>query len=48
VLDLPTGKGLCESCEAVEKLWRTFFDIRHGSGWWQATASSPAHGFPSP
>jgi len=32
VLDLPTGKGLCESCGAVEKLWRTFFDIHHGSG----------------
>jgi hypothetical protein len=32
VLDLPTGKGLCESCGAVEKLWRTFFDINHGSG----------------
>jgi hypothetical protein len=32
VLDLPTGKGLCEKCGAVEKLWRTFFDINHGSG----------------
>ena len=32
VLDLPTGPGLCESCGAVEKLWRTFFDINHGSG----------------
>ena len=32
VLDLPTGNGLCESCGAVDKLWRTFFDIRHGSG----------------
>jgi hypothetical protein len=32
VLDLPTGNGLCESCGAVEKLWRTFFDIQHGSG----------------
>jgi hypothetical protein len=32
VLDLPTGNGLCENCGAVEKLWRTFFDIRHGSG----------------
>jgi hypothetical protein len=32
VLDLPTGNGLCETCGAVEKLWRTFFDIRHGSG----------------
>ena len=32
VLDLPTGNGLCEKCGAVEKLWRTFFDIRHGSG----------------
>ena len=32
VLDLPTGNGLCESCGAVEKLYRTFFDITHGSG----------------
>ena len=32
VLDLPTGNGLCEKCGAVEKLYRTFFDIRHGSG----------------
>jgi len=32
VLDLPTGNGLCEKCGAVEKLWRTFFDINHGSG----------------
>ena len=32
VLDLPTGNGLCERCGAVDKLWRTFFDISHGSG----------------
>lgn len=32
VLDLPTGPGLCEHCGAVEKLWRTFFTFRHGSG----------------
>ena len=32
VLDLPTGNGLCEHCGAVEKLWRTFFDIGNGSG----------------
>jgi hypothetical protein len=32
VLDLPTGNGLCEKCGAVEKLYRTFFDISHGSG----------------
>jgi hypothetical protein len=32
VLDLPTGKGLCETCGAVEKLWRTFFTFTHGSG----------------
>lgn len=32
VLDLPTGPGLCENCGAVEKLYRTFFDINHGSG----------------
>lgn len=34
VLDLPTGNGLCEECvnRPVEKLIRTFFDIKHGSG----------------
>jgi hypothetical protein len=32
VLDLPTGNGLCESCGAIEKLWRTFFTFSHGSG----------------
>jgi hypothetical protein len=32
VLDLPTGPGLCENCGAIEKLYRTFFDINHGSG----------------
>jgi hypothetical protein len=32
VLDLPTGNGLCENCGAFEKLWRTFFTFRHGSG----------------
>jgi hypothetical protein len=32
VLDLPTGKGLCENCGAAEKLWRTFFTFSHGSG----------------
>jgi len=32
VLDLPTGPGLCETCGPVEKLWRTFFVIDHGSG----------------
>ena len=32
VLDLPTGNGLCENCGAVDKLWRTFFDIGNGSG----------------
>jgi len=32
VLDLPTGNGLCEHCGALEKLYRTFFDINHGSG----------------
>ena len=32
VLDLPTGPGLCEKCGAVEKLYRTFFDINNGSG----------------
>jgi len=32
VLDLPTGNGLCEKCGALDKLYRTFFDINHGSG----------------
>ena len=32
VLDLPTGNGLCEKCGALEKLWRTFFDVGNGSG----------------
>ncbi len=32
VLNLPTGPGLCEKCGAVDKLYRTFFDITDGSG----------------
>ena len=32
VTDLPTGTGLCENCGAVEKIWRTFFTLSHGSG----------------
>ncbi len=32
VIDLPTGPGLCEHCLVLERLWRTFFDIEHGSG----------------
>lgn len=32
VLDLPTGPGLCNGCGAVEKLYRTFFDISNPSG----------------
>jgi hypothetical protein len=34
VLDLPTGNGLCEACanSLLQKLYRTFFDINHGSG----------------
>jgi hypothetical protein len=32
VIDLPTGPGLCEHCLVMERLWRTFFDIEHGSG----------------
>jgi hypothetical protein len=32
VLDLPTGPGLCEACGPIEKLWRTFFSLNHGSG----------------
>jgi tellurite resistance protein TehA-like permease len=31
-LDLPTGNGLCNDCGAIDKLWRTFFSIDHGSG----------------
>ena len=27
-----TGPGLCESCGATEKLWRTFFTFNNGSG----------------
>ncbi len=32
VLGLPTGRGLCESCSASEKIWRTFFTFNKGSG----------------
>ena len=32
VLGLPTGNGLCEHCQATEKLTRTFFSIQNGSG----------------
>ena len=32
VLDLPTGKGMCQGCSPAEKLYRTFFSIQHGSG----------------
>lgn len=32
VIDLPTGNGLCESCTATEKIWRTFFTFTQGSG----------------
>lgn len=32
VTDLPTGPGLCENCGVLAKLYRTFFDINHGSG----------------
>jgi uncharacterized membrane protein YhaH (DUF805 family) len=32
VIDLPTGPGLCEHCGLIERLYRTFFDITHGSG----------------
>lgn len=34
VIDLPTGNGLCEACanDLPQKLYRTFFDINHGSG----------------
>jgi hypothetical protein len=32
VLDLPTGPGLCESCGAADKLFRTFFEFNNGSG----------------
>jgi len=32
ILNLPTGSGLCETCGTTEKLWRTFFSFRDGSG----------------
>ncbi|WP_263409358.1 hypothetical protein [Terriglobus tenax] len=32
VLDLPTGPGLCNGCGAVEKLYRTFFNLANPSG----------------
>jgi hypothetical protein len=32
VVDLPTGRGLCEHCGALDKLTRTFFSIDDGSG----------------
>ena len=32
VLDLPTGPGLCDKCRAVEKPFRTLFEINHGFG----------------
>jgi len=32
VIDLPTGPGQCEHCTLMERLWRTFFDFRNGSG----------------
>jgi hypothetical protein len=32
VLDLPTGNGLCEHCDALDKLTRTFFSFNNGSG----------------
>ena len=28
----PPATACCENCGAVEKLWRTFFDIGNGSG----------------
>lgn len=32
VYALPTGPGLCAGCNSWEKLWRTFFTVRGGSG----------------
>lgn len=32
VLDLPTGPGMCDTCDATQKIWRTFFTFTHGSG----------------
>ena len=32
VLDLPTGPGLCQGCDASHKLTRTFFSFKNGSG----------------
>jgi hypothetical protein len=32
VIDLPIGRGLCETCGLGEKIWRTFFTFSRGSG----------------
>lgn len=32
VLDMPTGPGLCEKCDAGDKIWLTFFDFFRDSG----------------
>ncbi len=32
VLELPTGRGMCQGCGPAEKLYRTFFSMQHGSG----------------
>jgi hypothetical protein len=32
VLDLPTGPALCDTCDPIEKLSRTFFTLNNGSG----------------
>jgi hypothetical protein len=32
VLDMPTGPGLCEKCDAGNKIWLSFFDFTHDSG----------------
>jgi hypothetical protein len=32
LIGMPTGRGLCETCGPVEKLWRTLFTFSRGSG----------------
>ena len=32
VLDLPPDYGLCDGCQSVERLWRTFFSIEGNTG----------------
>lgn len=32
VSGVPTGPGMCQGCGGFEKVWRTFFVLRNGSG----------------